>query len=602
MDIVAPLIFALAQLAVVAGIIYAIFMWRRRGRTSADDPDPGLGGLKRLYFYGISFAALMTLIAGVSLVVQSILDTLFGGSAFSLSSNLLAWGLSLSIVALPIWIFHWRFLLRNVAAMPVERRSIIRKLYLYLALGVSLGFLIAVSYEIIKWAMRAGEFPEFSLASVIPWALVWGYHWRMESAEGQPSVETRGIRRFYLYGASLVGGGMFAVGAGAIADTLLRDGYAALFLELEKLPDQAGFARESLRTDLAVAVAGGAAYWAHWLVFARDDRDSALRWIALFLASVGGAAAALGSAGVMAYTALSWLIGAADESVASHFEDIPGALVVCAVGLIAWGVFRRRMLAEAVGEYATPIRRIYDHLMAALGLIALASAAVIASNTALLTLVESFSAAPEDPDAWREPVAVILALLIVGVPVWSLFWRRLRLAYAADPSDESAALSHRAYIFAALGVGALAFLGGGGGTLFVFLRDLLDAELSLNTARDLAPAVGFALTAALFLPYHWAIYRADQTYQRAESVPEPPPVQKRVTILTADVGSPLTETMEDALGYPIHEARWADSQAFTPTLDDEEAARIADQISRSSGSSVLLIPEPDGGLRLISYD
>ena len=599
MDILAPIIFVLAQLAVVVGVIYAIFMWRGRNRTPADDPDPGLGGLKRLYFYGISFAALMTLIAGVSLIVQGILNTLFDGRAFSLSSNALAWGLSLSIVSLPIWLFHWRFILRSVAAMPVERHSIIRKLYIYLALGVSLGFLIAVSFEIVKWAMRAGEFPEFSLASVIPWALVWGYHWRMESAEGQPSVETRGIRRFYLYGASLVGGGMFAVGAGAIAHTLFQDGYAALFLDATTLPD---LARESLRTDLAVALAGGVAYWTHWRVFARDDRDSALRWIFLFLASVGGAAVALGAAGAMAYTALSWLIGAANQSAADHFEDIPAALVVCAVGFIAWIFFRRRMLAEAVGEYATPIRRIYDHLMAALGLVALAAAAVIAFNTALLTLVEVFAAAPEDPDAWREPVSVILALLIVGVPVWSLFWRRLRLAYAADPSDESAALSHRAYIFAALGVAALAFLGGGGGTLFVILRDLLDTDLSLDTARDLAPAVGFALTAALSLPYHWAIYRADQTFQPDSPAPEPPPVQKRVTLLAADADSEPAHAIEYALGYPILEARWADPEAFTPTLDDEEAARIAAQISQAPGSNILLIPEPDGSLRVISYD
>ncbi len=590
----------LILLAIIGGVIYAIYAWRRREPESGDDHDPGMGMLKRLYFYGISFAALMTLVAGVSLAVQSLLNVLFDGAAFSLSSNSLAWGLSLSIVALPIWFFHWRFILRSVAAMPVESRSIIRKVYIYLTLGVALGFLAAVSYEILKWAMRAGEFPEFSLASILPWTMIWGYHWQIESAEGQRSMETRGIRRLYLYAMSVVGGGMFGVGVGAIIYTLLQDGYSALFLNQMAISGEVGLARESLRTDLSVAIVGGAIYWTHWHRFALGDRNSVLRWIALFIASVGGAAAALGSVGVMASTTLSWLLGATNEGAALHFEDMPAALVVASAGAVAWALFRRRMLMEAVGEYAVPIRRIYDHLMAAFGLTALSGASFVTFNTALATLAEALSVSITDSDAWRSPVAAILAMLIIGIPVWGYYWRRLRLAHAADPEAEATALSHRVYVFAVLGVGALAFLGGGGGTLFVILRDLLDAALSVETLRDLNPAIGFALTAALFLPYHWAIYRADQAHQPDE--PEPRSVRKRVTLLVADGDSTLTEAIEDALGYQVREAQWSDPEAFTPTLDGDQATRIADEVSQSGGSNVLLIPDQATGLKVISYD
>ena len=590
----------LIPLAIVGGIAYAIYAWRKRGSDSDADHDPGMGTLKRLYFYGISFAALMTLVAGISLAVQSLLNVLFDGQAFSVSSNALAWGLSLLIVALPIWFFHWRFILRSVAAMPVESRSIIRKVYIYLTLGVALGFLVAVSYEILKWAMRAGEFPEFSLASILPWAMIWGYHWQIESAEGQPSMETRGIRRLYLYAMSVVGGGMFAVGVGAVIHALLRDGYSALFLTQVATSDQIGLARESLRTDLSIAIVGGATYWTHWHRFALGDRNSVLRWIALFIASVGGAATALGSVGVMASTTLSWLLGAASERAALHFEDMPGALVVASAGAVAWALFRRRMLMEAVGEYATPIRRIYDHLMAAFGLTALSGASFVIFNTALATFAEAMSVSITDSDAWRSPVAAILAMLIIGIPVWGYYWRRLRLAYAADPESEATALSHRVYVFAVLGAGALAFLGGGGGTLFVILRDLLDASLSVETLRDLTPAIGFALTSALFLPYHWAIYRADQAHQPDE--PEPSTVRKRVTLLVADGDSELTQTIEDALGYSIRQARWSDPEAFTPTLDEEQAARIADEISQSERLQCPAHPDQAAGLKVVSYD
>ena len=237
----------LVQIGILVGIAYAIYAWVRRGNDSDSEPDPGMGTLKRIYFYGISFAALMTCVAGISLAVQSLLNTLFDGQALSISSSALAWGLSLLIVGLPIWWFHWRYILRSVAETPFERGSVVRKLYIYLSLGVALGFLMGTGYEILKWAMMAGEFPEFSLASILPWAMVWGYHWQIESAEERVSAETRAIRRLYLYAVSFVGVVMFGVGAGSIVHALLEDGYATLFLVTVALPEQSGLARESLR-------------------------------------------------------------------------------------------------------------------------------------------------------------------------------------------------------------------------------------------------------------------------------------------------------------------------------------------------------------------
>ncbi|MCY4653167.1 MAG: hypothetical protein OXC95_08390, partial [Dehalococcoidia bacterium] len=118
--------------------------------------------------------------------------------------------------------------------------------------------------------------------------------------------------------------------------------------------------------------------------------------------------------------------------------------------------------------------------------------------------------------------------------------------------------------------------------------------------RDLTPAIGTTLTAALFLPYHWSIYRADQAFQPDDL--EPRSVRKQVTILVADGDSTLTQTVEDALGYHIREVRWSDPEAFIPTLEDEEAARIAKEVSQSAGYNILLIPDQATGLRVISYD
>ena len=65
-------------------------------------------------------------------------------------------------------------------------------------------------------------------------------------------------------------------------------------------------------------------------------------------------------------------------------------------------------------------------------------------------------------------------------------------------------------MFAALGVGVLALLGSVSALLFMFLRDLLDAALSLDTLNDMSAPIAVIAAAAAFLPYYWAVYRDDQ--------------------------------------------------------------------------------------------
>ena len=59
----------LILIAIIGLIIYGIIVWRRRASASesAPDPnaDPGIGTVRRLYFYIVSFVALMMTATGV---------------------------------------------------------------------------------------------------------------------------------------------------------------------------------------------------------------------------------------------------------------------------------------------------------------------------------------------------------------------------------------------------------------------------------------------------------------------------------------------------------------------------------------------------------
>ena len=153
-------------------------------------------------------------------------------------------------------------------------------------MGVAVGFLAYNGYKVIEWILQVGDFPAFSWAAVLVWAPVWAYHWWIESNESADSIPlTRGISRLYLYLASALGIAMLASGVGFLVYFILNEGYSAAFAV-----DLTGSERllgDAARTALSVSLVGGLIWWTHWFRFASDDRSSILRWIYLFVATIG---------------------------------------------------------------------------------------------------------------------------------------------------------------------------------------------------------------------------------------------------------------------------------------------------------------------------
>ena len=590
----------LIQLAVIGTAIHGAFIWRRRSVGAGR--DRGIGTPRRFYFYSISFIALMLLVSGVTMVLMSLLDELFGDPVIRDVTTRLATGLALTIVGVPLWAFHWRFAQRSTVTHPAERRSILRKLYLYVTLGVALGFLASTAYRAIEWMLGVGDFPTFSWASVLVWAPVWAYHWVVASAETpETTLETLGIRRLYLYLASALGIAMLAGGAGFLLHVFLLEGYSAAFEASVIGSGSEGLWRETARSALSVAVVGGAIWWVHWTVFASTDRGSALRWIYLFVAGIGGGViTALVGFGIVLDTLLTWILGASGEPAGSQFRAAPDGLAALAVGVAMWVYFRRRMTYESAGHEADHVARTYDLLIAAIGLFALAIASVSVLDMFLKLIAEVSPVVVGGDVDWRVQLSSTLTTLAIGAPAWWIHWRRIQSAASADPEVERTALPRKLFVLGVLCLGLLALVGGATSTLFIFLRDLLDADLSANTLRDLSTGLAVCLTALFVIPYHWVIYRQDRELE--PDIPEQPlQISKSVTLLTAEGGSDLLAQVEAALGCPVNEAHWPDPDAYGPTLDDEHLARLAEEVESAPGSNVILIPDASG-LRVVSHD
>ena len=597
----------LISAAIIGGIGFGIYKLIQRGRRNGDDTleteDTGVGTPRRFYFYSISFIATLVTAIGVMITLMSLLDTLFGGDVLLDSPTELATGLAMTIVGIPLWALHWRWVQNAVASNDQERRSILRHLHLHVISGVALAFIGISGYLCIEFILGAAEeFDAFSWAALPIWGVVWYYH-RLIAASDEPfeTPETRAIRRLYLYLASAVAVSALASGAGWLLYIILREGYSAAFAVSVVTGEGSGLWRDSTAQAIAVSVTGGLSWASHWLRLSRDDRDSVLRWIYLYVASVGfGAIAAFTALGIIVATVIRWPFGVTD--VSDHFEDLPAALAALSASVAVWAYHRHRMNAEASEGDPTPIARIYDCLLTAIGLVTLASASITVFTLIIteLSLIGSvvIGDMPEG-DLW-DNVSVALTLLLIGAPVWWIHWTRLQSAATADPETERPALPRKLYVMGVLCIGVLALVGGASFTLFVFLRDLLDVALSLETLRELSVGLAILLTVALFVPYHWNIYREDRRYEPDDAVEPPPTIRKRVTLLTAPGGESVAGGIEAALGYGVTVAAWRDSDAVVAALDEAQLSALPERIAQSPGANVVLVPEA-GGLRIISH-
>ena len=618
---------SLIPIALIGLIVYGIIVWRRRSSADSrdDDADPGIGTVRRLYFYVVAFISLMMAATGIVMLLQFILDSVSGGGVLSESTTRLAAGVSLVVVGAPLWFFHWRYIQRAVSEQPVETRSIVRKLYIYITFAVSGSIVIYTAYGTLDWIFGTGDFSGYNIAALIIWSAVWMFHWLVEEREGQPTPDIRAIRRLYIYIAALVGVVMLSLGIGRILYFILLEGYDAL-TAVPLLTGESGLWRPALREMLAVAIVGAGTWALHWLYIARRDYDSALRQVYLYIFAVlGGVMTTLTALGIIIHEFLTWLFGTyGADTVAQHFEFLPGSVALLSVGVALWAYhwYRVRHEAGMSADATLSARRAYTYILTAIGTGALAVAIFMLVGAALNLILAQFADVVVGGDRWKRPLVNIITLAILGAPVWGYYWRDIQSRVDADSDGEILATSRRIFLFAALGVGVLALLGSVSALLFLFLRDLLDVALSLNTLEDMTIPVATIAAAAAFLPYYWAVYRQDQDAApeialedatvRPEPIEghaasasgepdEPQSPRKHVTLLVPADADALVRQIQDALGYDIEVLRWADADAATPALTDEDCAELAQSIVDTAGRYVLLIPYGDV-LRVLSHD
>ncbi|HWQ13489.1 MAG TPA: DUF5671 domain-containing protein [Roseiflexaceae bacterium] len=273
--------------------------------------------------------------------------------------------------------------------------------------------------------------------------------------------------------------------------------------------------------QIAVVLIGLPVFLVHWLWAQRlaaaepAERASALRRLYLYASMASFLGPLLASAHDLVAGLLGLALGAA-EWRADQFAFDPGRTPVeaatsdlVAIGVLAllW-LYHRQVAASdarAASEMGGPavVRRLYILAFSAVGLIMTAEGATGTLRWLLYQIGPS-------PLGGQQSLAEAVALLVVGLPVWVIFWGLAQRQFAAGAEEERESILRALYLYAAVFAGALVAVGSAALILAGVLRGLLGLE-SLGDIRDPLPTIAGA---AVVWAYHTAVLRADAAVRR----------------------------------------------------------------------------------------
>lgn len=558
----------LVPVLVVVLVVLAI---RKAGQRGSAGSAPGdTHAVRRFFQYLLLYGLLV--VVGVGLA--GLLGRLLEGDVLVASETALARDLAFTVVGLPLLgaVAWWSR--RRLAEDPTEARSLGWVFYSTLATLTSLLLAMTGLNEFLRWAAGLDEYTGSGLAGFLVWGASWGVHWWVDARVTAP----RHAALHHLAG-SLIGLVVTAIGLGTLLAEALRtlmgrDDEVLLVVGADPVWQGA--------VTLALGIPVWLVYWA-WTA-ARQERD--LLWLSyVLLAGVGGGlVTAVVAASTGVYSVLVWVLGEPGSQDASeHFSSAPGAAAATLVGILVWW-YHRAVLTEAGVEVRTEVRRVYEYLMAGIGL----GAAAAGVTTLLMALVEALTGTAY---VGGEAVNTLLAaatLLAVGGPVWWLHWRLTQRAAQQAPAAELTSPTRRIYLVLLFGVGGVAAVIALLVGVYLLFQDLVEGTLGEETVRSMRVAIGVLVTTAAIAGYHGAVFRADREHLPATADEGHGP---RYVLL---IGPPDPQIAREVARLTQGRVQaWARAGDGLPPWSLDE---VRTSLAGVTGDEVVVLSEP-GGLR-----
>ena len=491
---------------------------------------------RRWYVYGMSYAALIALSAGVTNLASTLIAAAFG-LGFD-REDVATWA-GVLVVAFPLFAGHALWANRLAAQDAEERGAVLRKLFIYATLG--LGTLLVALFarktlaEVLqpllgirvpdRWAWLAGLLNDV-VAALWGGVILW-YGWLLVRRDGDLGREV-GLaatwRRLLVVGMGTAGILLFVVGAVRLLQT-------ALLIVIPPVPGPelalGAWWRSGMASNLSTVLVTLALWrlaWAveaHWAERFPSERTTLSRQAFYYV----GVALGLGTLLVaLAYLLRQGVLGLLGEPFGPRhtwWPQMAAALSALPLGAWVWYVYRRRMLTE-ISQKGRPlfhlaVGRLYTYVVSGV--------ALAVFWWGMVTLVRVMTRALVTPPAfslsvnwWREPLATGLALALVGGPTWAWHWGQVeRVARRDTPEGERERVSRvrRVYVYGinlVAGLMVLVYLAQVARELWLWLLGVPRAEL----LDRLVNALGPAFVSLIVWGYHGLVLRRDMADRRED--------------------------------------------------------------------------------------
>lgn len=474
--------------------------------------------IRRLYFYVVAFISLEVVLWGIIGLLRSILDT----NNVVDSAQALAQALSLILVGVPIFLFHWLWAQRVSAQEDEERTASLRAVFLY---GVLLATLIPAVQNLLALINRTflstanlsayraivGGSQTWldNLIAIVINLLIAAYFWnilRIAWASLSDLENFSEIRRLHRFIWMLYGLLMIVYGAQQALDF-------AFTLSSSVLGE---IGRETAVNAIALLVIGSPIWVYAWRVLQEAlpdaaEKESILRLGILYLLALGGVIVVLTATGNLLYMLLNRLLG---ESMAwnEFLQKIGNPISIAVPFGVMWAYFgnwlNRQIGFEGLASRRAGKKRIYFYILSVTGL-----TASFIGVVSLLSFVIDLGIGNKylSGGGFRNPLSGSLATLVVGLPLWLSAWRPMQVEALTegDLGDHARrSVIRKTYLYLVLFASVIGGMVSAVGLVFT----LINAALGGNTTNFADSVLNSLQVLTLFivlLLYHLSALRKD---------------------------------------------------------------------------------------------
>jgi Domain of unknown function (DUF5671) len=518
-------------------------------------PGGALGTVRRIVVLVLLFG--MVVIATIG--VEGLIERLIEGtrpSVVTADAAGLARSLAFTFIAGPLAAVLWWFLWRSLRSAG-ERSSVAWALYVA---GMSTVALITFASAALGTASElvAGDWEPSGVAVALSWAPVWVWHRWMWSHPARSPLRLREVRVVlgWVFGLLIaVVGSVTALGAVFDAAIAALTGSRVVGQPWSVSALQAA----------VFAVGGTLIWWWHWVAERGDRGRTVLARLAMILTtSLLALVLAAGGAGLTLFVLLR-LVFDTSAPLVRVVDPLSDAIAAALVGAFV-GVYYRSVLRErpqSTWEAAQLVASGIALAGAASGIGVLVNALLARLGSAL---VES------------DPLVLLLgglSALLVGAPLWWLFWRPLHPTEPATPG-------RRVYLVVIFGASAAVALV----TLIVLAYRLFESALGVVSAAGLIDRIraplGLLVATVLVAAYHFAVWR----HERGAAPPREARL-RHVFLVRGDGDPALARELAATLEVTVTELRRADGVAGTAGPEP-----VAQALAGVTAESVLVLLGP----------